>query len=1177
MVVAHAIAEVSGNRRGIHVLFSGPPAWLYAPRGFTIARRLWRRTKGRRLCAELRDAALAQLHRERELETPIGLATLRDGTWQHPSGGVPGTAEVLTVDLLEPTQMATVTMPGPNWTAYGLQKGRVVAAGPAQTAPGQLILTAPGIDRVVVHAQHADAWQVCAFVDVEQGGGWSHVADVQLPIREADPSLADEQDEWDRARSRLFPGEDLDQPTFQELATTLRPLVVGDGGEVRPLDRSLRPDPDSPDTILGALDPLKLAILDPVVRRALGLTYFDDDHALVLGETYEYRVSAKYPSDAERVRPGFHTVPVGTQVPADLFLGDVRVRLSQPSRVELVPTGAVEDVVVGRRAIPVGPRESPHWLLPDLLDAALVLDFAAPRSAIVLQLADADLQYEAFDADGGGVGGGDLAGTGDRSLAFSGPAARVILHGKGRWLGLREPLGSPDLPIGHTGPVVFAEPPPPPQPLSIVAVPAGLTTPTTNGPRPRSELGFDVSWRLALALDANAWPSDPEAAPPLESTRFELEHEVLGEGFEPMFGKGGVAFGDRGGDTRPPVGPGADLTLVFPEDPPPPIGPAQDFTTRDHFLRDPEIDVPQPGTEHRYRVRALDEIGRPSGWVTSAPTLLEKRFPPPPPVGPPSDGDARVTGVRARVLVRDAPDLTPADEALLDDDGSTTAIVLTWGWRDEQRELDPWAKEFRVYTGAGGVGPVAGQVTGVTDLGGGQFAVDLALARPVVADAARGSYLPAGGEYRILGHGAGNTIQATVETLVPSEDGSFPAPRTGATVLPVPLAAAHNRPDAWDQRVEVVPLTAAESYELVLFDVLLPDAGSPREVVWLGVSAADAEPYVPDSFPGGTRSGNESPVVALSCEARYHGRPGLQVPPPIGDVPAVTTARSTPAGVEHELDLLPFLADTGLAAGEHVGVELLPDGDLLAALQADGSDVVALPPPSAPREADETPIPVPNPGDRAAITAALTDDPLGIADRYVVWLAASHPFADWLFTVVEPAERVLGQPVRFSLAAGGARYVVRVRRVDAAGHRSAGAATCAMVLRVPALAPLAPPELAGARWAATPDGPRVELTASVPDERTTHLLTWVAATDPRGAALAAVGSRRDLAGFGVRLRTRDGASLTPAVLMLEPEAHTVTTLAAVGSGPHFVWLAAVDVDGVPSRLAGAFRLPPRTA
>jgi hypothetical protein len=1178
VVVAHAIAQVSGDRRGIHVLFSGPPAWLYAPGGFTIERRLWQRPKGRRLCADLRDAALAQLHRERELETPIGLATLRDGTWQHPSGGAPGTAEVLTVDLREPTPMATVAMPGPNWTAYGLQNGRVAAAGPAQITPGQLILTAPAIDRVVVHAQHADAWQICAFVNIDPGGGWSHVADVQLPLREADPSLADEQDEWDRARTRLLPGDGLDQPTFRELATALRALVVGDGGEVRPLDRSLRPDADSPETILGALDPLKLAFLDPVVRRALGFAYFDDDTALVLGETYQYRVSAKYPSDAERVRPGFHTVPVGTQVPADFFLGDVRVRLSQPSRVELAPTGAVEDVVVGRRAIPVGPRESPHWLLPELLDAALVLDFAAPRNAIVLQLADADLQYEAFDVDSGGVGGGDIAGTGDHSLAFSGPAARVILRGKGRWLALREPLGSGVVLSEVTGPVVLAEPPPPPQPLSIVAVPAGLTAPSTNGPRPRSELGFDVSWRPALALDANAWPADPEAAPPLESTRFELEHEVLGEGFEPVFGKGGVAFGDRGGGGRQPVGPGADLMLLFPEDPPPPVGPTQDFMTRDHFLRDPEIAVPRPGTEHRYRVRALDEIGRGSGWVTSPPTLLEKRFPPPPPTGAPSDGGAaRVAGVRARVLVRDAPDLTPADQALLDEDGSTTAIVLTWAWNDEQRALDPWASEFRVYTSAGGVGPVAGQSTSVTDLGGGRFSVDLTLARPVAANAARGSYLPAGGEYRILGHGAGTTIQATVQTLVPNEDGSFPPPRTGTTILPVPLAAAHNRPDAWDQRLEVVPLTAAEVYELVLLDVLLPDADSPREAVWLGVSAADAEPYVPDSFPGGTRSGNESPLVAVRCEARYQGRPELDAPPPIGDVPAVTTARATAAGVEHDLDLLPFLADSGLATGEHVVVELLSDGDLLAALRADGSDVVAVPPPAAPREADETPIPIPNPGDRANITTALADDPLGIADRYVAWLAASHPFADWLFSALEPAEHVLGEPVRFSLAAGGARCVVRVRRVDAAGHRSAGAATCAMMLHVPALAPLAPPELAGARWTATPDGPRIELTTSVPDERTTHLLTWIASTDPRGAALATVGSRRDLPGFGVRLRTADGGSLTPSILTLEPEAETVTALEDVGPGPHFVWLAAVDEHGVPSRLAGAFRLPPRTA
>ena len=552
--------------------------------------------EGRRLCADLRDAALAQLHRERELDTPIGLATLRDGTWQHPAGGSPGTAEVLSVDLREPTPMATVAMPGPNWTAYALQQGRVVAAGPAQTAPGQLILTAPAIDRVVVHAQHADALAGLRLRRHRAGGGWSHVADVQLPLREADPSLADERTSGTARAAGSSPGEDLDQPTFRELATR---SARSSSGTAARFDRSTarsRPDPDSPDTILGALDPLKLALLDPVVRRALGLAYFDDDPALVLGETYQYRVSAKYPSDAERARPGFHTVPVGAQVPADFFLGDVRVRLSQPSRVELVPTGAVEDIVVGRRAIPVGPRESPHWLLPDLLDAALVLDFAAPRSAIVLQLADADLHYEALDADGGGVGGGDLSGTQDHSLSFSAPAARLILHGKGRWLGAsgaarqcraarrahrpghpRRAL-SPAAAALDRRPARGAEHAEHERPAA--AQRARLRCHLAAGARPRRErVAGRPGGRAAARVDA---------------VRARARAARRGVRARVRQGRRGLRRPRR--QAARPLGPGSDVMLVFPENPPPPTGPTQDFTTRDHFLRDPEIAVPQPGT-----------------------------------------------------------------------------------------------------------------------------------------------------------------------------------------------------------------------------------------------------------------------------------------------------------------------------------------------------------------------------------------------------------------------------------------------------------------------------------------------------------------------------------------------------------------------------------------------------
>ena len=44
--------------------------------------------------------------------------------------------------------------------------------------------------------------------------------------------------------------------------------------------------------------------------------------------------------------------------------------------------------------------------------------------------------------------------------------------------------------------------------------------------------------------------------------------------------------------------------------------------------------------------------------------------------------------------MKGASDLTAADLALLgaDDD----AVVLSWGWHEQQRDQDPFAREFRV-------------------------------------------------------------------------------------------------------------------------------------------------------------------------------------------------------------------------------------------------------------------------------------------------------------------------------------------------------------------------------------------------------------------------------------------------------------------------------------------------
>ena len=78
--------------------------------------------------------------------------------------------------------------------------------------------------------------------------------------------------------------------------------------------------------------------------------------------------------------------------------------------------------------------------------------------------------------------------------------------------------------------------------------------------------------------------------------------------------------------------------------------------------------MPEPGSLHRYRVRTIDSVGRPSAdWRETAPVRLEKHVPPPVPVR-----------VAARVLVPDAPDLADDERALLGT--SDSAVVLRWEW-----------------------------------------------------------------------------------------------------------------------------------------------------------------------------------------------------------------------------------------------------------------------------------------------------------------------------------------------------------------------------------------------------------------------------------------------------------------------------------------------------------------
>src|SRR5581483_678630 len=119
-------------------------------------------------------------------------------------------------------------------------------------------------------------------------------------------------------------------------------------------------------------------------------------------------------------------------------------------------------------------------------------------------------------------------------------------------------------------------------------------------------------------------------------------------------------------------------------------------------------------------------------------------------------------------------------------------------------------------------------------------------------------------------------------------------------------APDHQRPGGWGSRVAVVSLGADETYSHVLYDAVAVDVTSPRQTVWVVVSAADAEPYVadelPQAAPNGGRPGNESSIVSVAVTAAFRGRPVFELPPPLGEPPEIVTDEPTGRQVNVQLD-----------------------------------------------------------------------------------------------------------------------------------------------------------------------------------------------------------------------------------------------------------------------------------
>jgi hypothetical protein len=1201
-VDANGVAQVSAGTVGIHLSWCGPSSWVYAPSGWTVQRRQAGRLDARD-CEQLDGAAIDELRSMRERILRFGIITLRSGGWLEPLNpteppGSPTPTEIFRIDLDHDHRMGRLTVTAKLSFVMALCDGRVVAVSGPTAGPGTHIVRATRLDALVAVTLDPTALQVCVDGRASQDDEWNTVLPIvkglTLPLRELMPGLSSDDDELAEARSRLLPGETLDAEEFRRLAAIVRPGVRA-AGPPRPAELALlvREGADDDDDELRALDPVRVMLAHPKWRRALGFALFDSDPALVPGQVYEYRISATFPTDDVISRNhGFATVPSGTLLPTDFSLDGVRLRLPQPVVVGLTPGAPTGSLVrVARRGIALNPRRDSFWLTPSLDDWSLVVDFAAPASSVILELAeDHHLVFAAGLAN-------DLflttesvpAGTQPR-LTFSAPAEQLRLRGSGVLHALRpSPVGDDKLAVSVVlPPILLADTPLPVAPLAANATNlqtalAALVDPTPAADVPaRHALGFTVSWRPASAFGVTGWPADADAAPPLDATIFQVERREEPSGdWLPVLGEENWTLGDRDGSIRDvPLSAGCDLMQAFPESASHPSGANLDLTLVDVLSAD-DPGAPQPGDLVRYRVRAIDAIGRPSPtWTETAPVRLEKHLPPPLPVGPDAVlGD--VAGVQVRVLVRDSQDLTVAETALLG--SSDNAIVVRWGWHAEQRQQDPLAREFRLYASPP-MDFVGGQLVSVATIGTGRvtsYQVELVLDRTVRADAAAGLRLNAGHPFLIRTHTSGSTITMRLETRL-RVGGVPPVPTIGPVRLNVLLAADRTRPPAWGVRMTVAPITDAAVYEMVLRDRLTLTADQPADALWVGVSTADDQPYVADQLaPVETRPGNESAIVPVLASGRYAGRPVLEIPPPLAAVPQLRTPEPGAEPVHFPLDLSPFLPPGALAAAR-VRHERVAAGALVAACRATSDGRVLARPvePFAPGDVEQE-IPVANPDDRVELVAAIqAGRSTQVDDRFLVYLAGQHRYRDRLFVTAHDDPRPPG-PFAETLPGAADRWVYRVRSVDAAGHVSAGSATARVVVRVPSLLAGAPPLRAPRQPADLPQVLRIRVPA---DPTLGHLLLFHAPSVGIGPVevreVSRVPNRHDLLpDGGLWLHAPDGGLLTPTPIALNDPSVIVgadgtrEVALTVPGGPGErtrVWLATLTLDGIPSPLAGPY-------
>ena len=1081
---------------------------------------------------------------------------------------------------------------------------------PASTTPIGISLENKFIDKLHIYVQvELKYLLICVEEDEsyeEEEKEWSSVPylvkGLQLPLKFFNPSLSNNNDEDNLAQSRVIGAEVLDASAFRKMADFMN-TTGKDPDHVSPMEFFTRTKERVNDPPIDIHSwPYGIStVLKPEWRRALGFGFLDKDSNLTSGSAYDYRISGYFRRrDIEEKLLSFRTIPDGLLLPRQFSMEEITITTNKGLKISHypdIPSTALRKTA--RKGIKVEPVGFGSY--------SLKLSLAEPVTDIVLELEPSTMNNFRYEAESSGFFSGmsslfaDPVPEKERvHLSFPDPVSEIRFFGSALIYGFRLnpiPAGEDSNKVVKKSVilyhVIYQDSPKPVAPsflgttnLQQLPIVGDSELIVAN---PRNDMGFRLIWIPPLngSIPAPIWPEDLDAFPPFDALGFHLERRRVdvSEAFIPIDGeKSDTLFmGSRQGSMDPqPVAFGVDILKLFPQVHPP-KQPIEIFMEAQDVLFSSATKIGVPGGLYQYRIFAVDVLGRKSATPTDGSVVrLEKRVAPPQPGAPniPANGDVGFAGVKVSVLQASDPELSSSDQALLG--SSTNALVLDWGWSPKQRQMDPFAREFRVYWQSVVPDLIYGSFTGPPVPSGSYYDMPAELQQSVSANQYSGHYVRAGEfPFKIKSHTGGTNITIRLEKFAadPSR-----MPQQGDFVLSASLSGENVRPSKWQSRTEVIPITSQENYQYIFRDALTLSAANPKERIWVGVSTADDQYYISDELPSsalnGNRPGNESSIAVGYAQARYYGRPIFTVPPPLEDVPEISTNEPVNTSIDLELDLpVIYGIDLTVPAGHKIVLEQIPSAVLLNMIGTTPSDQIEanLPDGTSPTYT------LANPVDHSNFVSQIKDGvPQAIEGKFIMnFLIRFKTELDELWT------RVITTPVNYGtqkviLKADPERYFYQIRLVDAAGHISEAGAIMPGIVRT--------------RSVRVPDAPALKAKSSNDDQihlkiefRDQFDLKWLILfahesdiinppdeSTLKKAQFLRLPNRMDLyPDDGIRVRLRDGSILAPISSMLVSTATLEGDIRKIENDITLnldkrvaLWAVLMSRDGIASRTLG---------